>query len=298
MPPATEPIIVSCLLCHAHVNMALTCLASLARFSELPVQLLLHDDGSLTEEDGAMLTEVLPVQQIVWRREADERMAEVLRRYPAYAAFRQQTPIAMKLCDLLTYNTSEIYAYTDADVLFFRPFTNIFQLPDPKVNALYLHDAWDNCYSFRSWDLVRCPQIKLPDRFNSGLMCFRRSAYDLDFIEWFLSNPLHKGNPHHGLPEQTAWAVLSKRVGCRKWNPMQMTVMLPSTPIDSLVAGHFTYFTRERLEACASAWQTATAQAPEEVTTIEAGDFTALGLLRTEVRRVSRRVMSRITGRR
>ena len=79
---------VKTLLCHAHVPMALKCLASLVRSSRESVELVIHDDGSLTGPDLDALREKLPVAAVVTRAEADERMRSLLARHPACARFR------------------------------------------------------------------------------------------------------------------------------------------------------------------------------------------------------------------
>jgi hypothetical protein len=250
---ARDELVISSLLCHAHVEMALICLGSLARFSDRRVRLILHDDGSLTDEDMTRLLSHLSPARVVRRAKADERMAEELRRFPASASFRNETCMGLKLLDSLYFNSSDIYCYSDADVLFLRPFRDLFRLPDGTTNALFMHDSWGNCYSFRSWQLLTTKGIKLPQRINAGLSCIRRSKYDPDFIEWFLRNPKHAGNRHHGVPEQTAWAVLGARVGCRKWHPENVAVGHPHLNVtDRLIAAHFVGMFRHALPAFAA----------------------------------------------
>ena len=52
-----EPRLVSTLLGHAHVEMALPCLGSLLRFSAEPLRLRVHDDGTLTAADQERLAD-------------------------------------------------------------------------------------------------------------------------------------------------------------------------------------------------------------------------------------------------
>src|SRR6185369_1948831 len=85
---------VASLLGHAHVEMAALCLGTLLRGSAEPLALRLHDDGSLTSEDRERLAAALNDPEVVPRAEADERVAEVLARRPALAAFRRRNPLA------------------------------------------------------------------------------------------------------------------------------------------------------------------------------------------------------------
>jgi len=65
VPPAQQ---VSCLVCHAHIPIALACLPTLLRYSQNPVELILHDDGSLTDDDAALLRSELNSARVVRRK--------------------------------------------------------------------------------------------------------------------------------------------------------------------------------------------------------------------------------------
>jgi hypothetical protein len=222
------------------VDLALTCLSSLKRCSANPVRLILHDDGSLTDEDAARLETTLAPARVIRRKDADERMADELRKLPVSAAFRKETCMGLKLCDSLYYNTDPTYIYVDADIFFFRPFKDLFTFPDADTHALFMHDALENTYSFRSWDLALCPRMTLPQQVNAGLCAVRREKYDPQFIEWFLANPRHARNRHHGVPEQTAWAVLAMKINGRKWDQRDIAVSFPGMAVTPrLIAAHF-----------------------------------------------------------
>ena len=87
------PRIVASLLGHRQVEMAILCLGSLLRCSADPLALRLHDDGSLTAEDRERLAAALGDPAVISRGAADERVADVLARHPALAAFRRGNPL-------------------------------------------------------------------------------------------------------------------------------------------------------------------------------------------------------------
>ena len=70
--------------------MAIECLGSLAKYHHGPVQFIIHEDGSMTDEDEALILAAVPSSRVIRRKQADERMAEELRRFPASAAFRKE----------------------------------------------------------------------------------------------------------------------------------------------------------------------------------------------------------------
>ena len=93
------PRIVSTLLGHAHVGMALLCLGSLLRESVEPLTLQVHDDGTLTAEDLERLAAGLGEPVVVGRREADSRVEAFLGDRPAARIFRRENPLGLKLLD-------------------------------------------------------------------------------------------------------------------------------------------------------------------------------------------------------
>lgn len=214
---------VASLLGHAHVEMAVRCLGSLLRGSAEPLALRLHDDGSLTSEDRERLAAALGEPEVVARAEADERVAEVLARRPALAAFRRRNPLALKLIDavLCAEESGGELAYCDTDVLFLRRFSGLF--PD-GAGAAFMADH-QNAYSVRSWHLLRHRRLCLPQHVNSGVIHFPTAAWDPDLLEWYL------GRPEFGFApvwvEQTAWALLGARAGCRLFDPAQIRIPEP-----------------------------------------------------------------------
>jgi hypothetical protein len=316
-PPAGEsaaPRLVSTLLGHAHVGMALLCLGSLLRMSARPLRLLIHGDGSLTAEDLERLAAGLGEPAVVPRREADERMDELLAARPAARAFRAANPLAAKLLDATLLAPDDELAYCDADVLFLRPFSRLFELP-AGAGALFMTDP-QNAYSVRSWHLLCEPRLRLAAHVNSGILVFRQTCLDLDLLEWFLGRPQFRFAPVW--VEQTCWALLGQQAACHLLDPAAIAIPAPGREeIDSRrVALHFVSPVRSLLEryagspvlpaaaasaalnrsaatdprrGAAEAFRTAAATDPVDVATHPARRLTAVALAATELHRRMRR---------
>jgi hypothetical protein len=211
-----KTIRVATLLGHAHVEMALSCLGSLLRYSADPLALRVHEDGSLTAEDRERLREGLGNPELVPRDEADERVGEALAGRPALRTFRRSNPLALKLIDIPLLHGDGDLAYCDSDVLFLRPFADLFRFPGEEAGAVFMSDR-QNAYSVRSWHLLAHPRLALPCRVNSGILHFRTRFFDPDLLEWYLSRPELGFAPVWS--EQTGWALLGARAGCRLWDP-------------------------------------------------------------------------------
>ena len=270
MSEFVTPITVHGLICHRDVNLALTCLGSLLKFSTQSLHLVIHDDGSLTPEDIEKLLARLQHPTIILRREADERMGELLKDHPNCYQYRQNYVYGLKLLDIALLSESD-FAYCDSDILFFRPFDRLFQFPNSETSALFMRDYVD-AYSMLPWHLVGVNKPRLVSKLNAGLLFFRKSAYDLDFIDWFLGQEQfrHKVN----WLEQTCWAALAHRVGCQQWNPEQVVLMRPWSQLTgSLVAGHFVGEVRHRLnEFLIKSQELACADVPVDIQTFTPPD--------------------------
>ena len=290
-PIMSKPVVVSSLICHSDIPMALTCFGSLVEYSQDPISFVLHDDGSLQDKDVEMLSQSFSSLTIVRRDEADELMAEMLRDYPATLKFRKQDFLAKKLLDCIHFNKSETFAYCDTDILFMRPFSGLFVLPSPNVHALMMGDI-SNSYCMRSWQLLRHSELQVPQFANAGLLCFRHSHYDLDFIEWFLSHEELRRIPY--FVEQTAWALLSWRASCRLWDPRQIAFMTPSfVPGEQFVAGHFVKTYRSLMQNYIDIKNVSTYSNVTKVDSVAAKRCNPLDYALCEVRRPLRRALQR-----
>jgi hypothetical protein len=233
----STPITVHTLTCHDHVWMARQCLGSLLAYSANPIKLVIHDDGSLTEVDREMLRASLVRCSFVSKREADERMAPLLARFPATRKFREQSVMGIKMLDSYYLEDGEILAYCDSDVLFFHPFRDLFFLNDPATGIVTMKDHLQS-YSIYPWHLERQRQLRLTANVNGGLLTFRRNCYDPELVEWFWSLPDLRA--HNKWLEQTCWAMLASRVNACHWDPRQVRIIAGMRDLRTdLIAGHF-----------------------------------------------------------
>lgn len=230
-----DGIDVRTLVCHRDVALGIRCLPTLLKFSAEPMQLVLHDDGSLTDDDVGKLLDALPGASVLRREEADDRMAGLLRNHPWSAEFRRTHPFALKLLDATLASADGLLRYCDTDIVFFRPYQGLFDVP-PGVDAMFMADTHDT-YAWRSWQLLR-RRARVVARANAGLMCFRVNQFDLDRVEWALRQPITPQFAH--FIEQTAWAVLAAPLVVHHWNTSQVRIVADGVrQPETLVAGHY-----------------------------------------------------------
>lgn len=278
---------VATLLGHAHVEMALSCLGSLLRYSAEPLRLRIHEDGSLLAADRERLAEGLEGPAFVSRSEADDRVAPLLASRPVLAAFRRGNPLALKLIDIPLFSGDDDLAYCDSDILFLRPFSALFADPGPETGAVFMSDR-QNAYSLRSWHLLAEPRLALPCRVNSGVLRFRTRFFDPDLLEGYLARPEYGFAPVWR--EQTAWALLGDQAGCRLWDPRLLRFPDPARmPGEEVVALHFVSPLRALLPRHLALYlqpaRDRTGEAPVAVGTIPARRCRPWDLAWTEARR-------------
>jgi hypothetical protein len=274
---------VSSLLGHGQLETALICLGSLLHLSAEPLALRLHDDGTLTGLDLERLEAGLGLFHLISREEADDRVAGLLARRPALRAYRRHHPLALKLIDTVLFAGEEL-AYCDSDILFLRPFSGLFP-PRPEPGAVFMSDR-QNAYSVRSWHLLAHRRLRLPRRVNSGVVVYRTDAYDPDLLEWYLSRPELLFAPVW--VEQTAWALLGWRSGCRLLDSSQVAFPDPGGQAGAkgteVVALHFVNPLRSLLPRYVALASTGE-ETPTEIRTVPARRCRAVDLAATEARR-------------
>ena len=272
------------MLCHSHVAMAKLCLGSLVRHVTDRLELVIHDDGTLTPEDVAELRCELDPLVLVSRAEADERVSEALASRPSTRRFREQNPLALKLVDFAALNEREVIRGVDSDVLALRPCSGLFDL-ESSADGLFMEDV-QNAYSIRSWQLLVERRLHLWQRLNSGIFAIRAALYDPELLEWFVRDRRFDKTPVWF--EQTAWALLAGRGRCRTLD--RRLVTFPDRPWASDAAVlHFVAPLRRHLDDIARG--AAGRDEPETVTirSVAARRLTWRALLASEiVRRLGR----------
>jgi hypothetical protein len=273
-------MLVHTLICHRDLAMAAHNLLTLKRNSTNPVRFLLHDDGTLTEADADCLRVRLGEVDILWRREADQMAGKFLAAHPKCLAFRRSNVFGLKLFDI-TFNGEPQIAYCDADVVFFRPFEELFQIPD-QWSAVFMRDIYSGV-ACSPQDLWSNPKLLFPKRANAGLMCIRSGLLDLEFVEWLLGLELLHFRTAASWIEQMCWGALAARKTFGFYDPKQIVMVSNRTHFSQkMVAGHFaTSRSRDRISefvACHASMPTNSLE-PERVKFVPARILSPLSLV-------------------
>jgi hypothetical protein len=232
------PIIVQSLVGRISLPFYLRCLQSLLEHCEEKISLLIHEDGSLQENDREQARRQLGENtNFIDLAETKERTLDQLSGHPYCQAIRKDSLWGIEFFDpLFAHPDDPISYYIDADILFLRPFFGLFEPKKVEGGALFLRDIQWDAYCLRPWHLfgfgMRPVIVK---GITTALVCWDKRAIDWDYLEWFLSQ-----NKFHRIPEwvmPTAQAGLAKRCQARVVSPSQLPNLYPNASIDKETFG-------------------------------------------------------------
>ena len=190
--------------------MAKICYSSLIRLSERPVSLTVYHDGTLAPDQCDDLRKDGTIADVLNVRDFEGLIDDRLKEHPRAREFCWRHPNNLKLL-VLPIHFGFPFRFLDSDILFIRPFTNLF-IEDHL--ALYGKEMSDNVYSGKYIQLKLLAPRGMPSRANTGILQIPERYYSLDFIEWFLSKPelqtalVLPPEQAHSLIEQTIWPMM------------------------------------------------------------------------------------------
>ena len=233
VPQDDERIIVQSLIGGSQLPFYLRCLKSLLAFCKDPIDLQLHSDDSLSQEDKDSIHAELDgaIINITESSQNTSRVLDCLQGRPNCQKFRKESIWGIEFFDPLFANpNAPISYYLDADILFLRPFSGLFDRSQTEGGAVFLKDTQWDAYCFRPWSLLglgKKPEVV--KGITTGLVFWDKRAIDWDYLEWFLgASYLHK-IPEWIMP--TAQAGLANRCNAKTVCPNQITNLYPNAQI-------------------------------------------------------------------
>jgi hypothetical protein len=226
-------IIVQSLIGGSQLPFYLRCLKSLVTFCQDRIDLQLHTDGSLSQEDKDSIHPELDGTRVTITDSSENksRVLDCLQGRPNCQKVRKDSIWGIEFFDpIFALPEDPISFYLDADILFLRPFSGLFDRDQVQNGAVFLKDTQWDAYSFRPWHMLtgkKKPQVV--EGITTGLVFWDKSAIDWDYLEWFL------GEHHlHQISEwimPTAQAGLANRCEAKVICPRQLTNLYPNARI-------------------------------------------------------------------
>jgi len=234
-----SPLLVQSLIGRGNLPFYLDCLESLTRFCHERISLLLHADGSLNKEQMDFALNHFGDQSVQFHnpKEAKQVTLDNLEGHPHCQKFRQNSLWGIEFFDPLFVRPDDpISFYVDADILFLRPFSGLFEPKEVEGGALFLRDIQWDAYSLRPWHLWGLgKRPKIVRGITTALVCWDKRGIDWDYLEWFLGQ-----NTFHRIPEwvlPTAQAGLATRCQAKTVLPKQLPNLYPNATLSEETFG-------------------------------------------------------------
>ncbi len=199
-------------LSHDGVLMGQLALRSLEFHSGLAWAPILHDDGSLTQEDVAELQRNFPDARIIRRAEADSELDAGLADYPHCRENRVRHPWFLKVFDTRHFAPHDRYIVIDSDIVFFRKPDFVLDWMEKRPETFWFMEDTKEKYSSDRAGIEAAMGFPVWERVNSGLDLMVRPAVHLDLAEKFLERCAPMAREFHFL-EQTFFAVAGSAWG-------------------------------------------------------------------------------------
>ena len=228
-----EKIIVQSLIGGSQLPFYLRCLKSLVTFCHDSIELQLHTDGSLSQEDKDSIHSELNGTMIKVTEYSENRrqVLDFLQGRPNCQKVRKDSIWGVEFFDpIFAFANDPISFYLDADILFIRPFSGLFDRNQVKGGAIFLKDSQWDAYCFRPWQMLsgkKRPQVV--KGVTTGLVFWDKTAIDWDYLEWFLGE-----HNLHRIPEwimPTAQAGLAHRCEAKTISPKHLLNLYPNAQI-------------------------------------------------------------------
>ncbi len=220
-------------------------LASWFHFTERAWPVIIHDDGTISDEAASTLQRLFPSARIIRRKEADAALAPVLLAFPFCETFRSDDPSALKIIDAFHFSPAERLFVFDSDVLFFNY---------PRELVDWAEGGGDGCWfteAIEEESLITPAAardeigVTIWPRVDMGISLLQKSALDLDFMDSALARTsILRGSLEHAA--QTLAMLCAAHAEKGGLLPRRYEVSRARVAADDAVGRHYSGAARER----------------------------------------------------
>jgi hypothetical protein len=220
-------------------------LASWFHFSESAWPVVIHDDGTLSDEARTTLKKLFQSARIIGRAEADAAVAPMLQAFPFCADFRGSHPRALTLFDVPHFAAQERFLVFHSGLLFFRHPREIVDWVAGGSDDCWFQEDVQECSLLTAAEARAELNVKIWPRVSSGLSLLTKKAIDLDLCDQALAQTsLPTGQPWQ--IEQTLLMLCAARHGKGGLLPRKYEVSLEGNADPDGVSRHYVGPARNR----------------------------------------------------
>ena len=193
---------------------------SFEHFSGCRWPLFIHEDGSVSAAQRAVIERILPGVRFVPRAEADARASDYLSQHPKCLSHRGRHNLFLKFLDFPAYAPEDRFIVLDSDVIFFKRPGEILGWVNAGKEECWFNEDTKEKYCIPRLRIEEALQMKVWERVNTGICLMPKSAISLELSERLIT--AFESNAHHPqFFEQTLYAVMA--------SGLDRGGMLPST---------------------------------------------------------------------
>lgn len=202
------------LTCKKDAFCALWLLKTFYHYSGLRTRLVIHDDGTLTDDIIQVFLSHFAGCEVIRKRDADIEMKQHLRDFTYCSRLRfgqkKDAIVSIKLFDFFFFSRTKRILNIDSDILFFKNPVEIVE--NMNNNKGFFMSDYLNSYSLPINELNSKSDIGLRERVNSGIFYFSGlEYYDLNLIDSSIKIIYEYRHPISFWIEQTCFAwIFSK----------------------------------------------------------------------------------------
>ena len=158
-------------------------LASFFHHTEHTWNVVIHDDGTLTEEIRREFSALFKTARIIPRAQADATLDAVLKPLPFAYEYRGMHPLALKIFDMPYYCEAPRFIMLDSDVLFFNHPREIMDWVGSGAKECWFNEDIAEGSLLPASDAIEDLGVKLWPRVNSGIALITKEAIDFEFCD-------------------------------------------------------------------------------------------------------------------
>ena len=220
-------------------------LASWFHFTERTWRVIIHDDGTVTDEAAATMQRLFPEARIIRRKEADAALEPVLLSFPFCETFRSDDPSALKILDALHFSPTNRFFVFDSDLLFFNYPRELVDWAEGATSGCWFSEAAEEQSLVTPAEARDEVGVTVWPRVDTGISLWEKPALDLDFMDTALARTsILRGSLKYAA--QTLAMLCAARYGKGGLLPRRYEVSRGRDAADEAIGRHYTGAARER----------------------------------------------------
>ena len=229
-------------------KLALWMLASFHVVTQSRWRIVLHEDGSMMEGDLVCFLKIFPETTIHRRHKMDDRMADVLQKFPRCRDYRNRQPHGLKCFDIPEICECSKYLMIDPDVLFCAPPREILNwVEDSNTGGCWFNRDFQEPSPISPAQAVAELGVPLWPCVNTGLCLLERQIVrNLDAMEEWLGHQALQNPKMQWRVEQTLLALCASQVGLGGLLPDEYEVSPHKNRKAGCISRHYVGCVRDR----------------------------------------------------